>query len=179
MKVESKHMLTILNIVFWIIFIGICIKTGTLLISFSISLLANTAAAANLHDGLDLSGLLQSHRGQYITVVSSFIILLAMKAFIFYLIIKAFLKTNFEQPFNIEVYHLISRISYLSIQIAVATWFVERYISWLSKRGVLLPDVQDYVGGSSEFLLLGCIIFFIAQIFKKGIDIQSENSLTI
>ncbi len=33
--------------------------------------------------------------------------------------------------------------------------------------------------GSSEFLFMAGIIFIIALIFKRGVEIQSENELTI
>jgi hypothetical protein len=44
---------------------------------------------------------------------------------------------------------------------------------------VSFPDLQAYVGGAAEFLLLGGIIFMIAEVFKRGIEIQTENELTV
>jgi hypothetical protein len=44
---------------------------------------------------------------------------------------------------------------------------------------VSFPDLQAYLGGGAEFLLLGGIIFMIAEVFKRGIEIQTENELTV
>ena len=48
------------------------------------------------------------------------------------------------------------------------------------RQGVEMPDVQHLrIGGSDVWLFMGVILFVIAQIFKRGIEIQTENELTI
>jgi hypothetical protein len=47
------------------------------------------------------------------------------------------------------------------------------------KRGVELRGLHRYLGGTGEFLFLAGIVFVIAQIFKRGIEIQTENELTV
>jgi len=54
-----------------------------------------------------------------------------------------------------------------------------KYCDWLTKKGVTFPDLQPVLSGAGEFLLLGAIIFIIAQVFKRGIEIQTENELTV
>jgi hypothetical protein len=112
-------------------------------------------------------------------VVSLIIALSALKAYIFYLVIKIFLKLNLHKPFSTEVSVLISRISHVALEIGIITLIANGYCEWVIKRGVGLPDLGAYLNGAVEFLLLGGIIFLIAQIFKKGIEIQSENELTV
>lgn len=179
MKLATKQILRILHILSWIIFLGLCVKTGSILYSFFVSLAINSEGAKNLHLGLDLSDLYRFSTRHYVTIVSYIILLSALKAYIFYLVIKIFLKINFVLPFSTEVSLLISKISLVALGIGALTVVANGYIAWLTKRGVSFPDLQQYLGGAGEFLLLGAIIFIIAQVFKKGIEIQSENELTV
>jgi hypothetical protein len=50
---------------------------------------------------------------------------------------------------------------------------------WLAGKDIALKTFALFVGGGPEFLFLGAIVFVIAQVFKKGVEIQSENELTI
>jgi len=43
-----------------------------------------------------------------------------------------------------------------------------------------MPDTQHlHLGGADVWLFMGVILFVIAQIFKRGIEIQRENELTV
>jgi hypothetical protein len=49
------------------------------------------------------------------------------------------------------------------------------HAEWLSKR---IAGLQENLI-SGEFILLAGVVFVFSQIFKKGVEIQSENELTI
>jgi hypothetical protein len=179
MKTKAKPIWVVMNIISWIVFILLCIKTGALLISFFVSLFINPAGAQDLHLGLNLSNLYRYNVGHYVAIVSIIILLSALKARIFYLIILIFLKVNLVQPFSSEVSLLISRIGYVALGIGALTLIGNGYTEWLIKKGVAFPDLQAYLGAGEEFLFFAGIIFFIGQVFKRGIEIQSENELTV
>jgi hypothetical protein len=43
-----------------------------------------------------------------------------------------------------------------------------------------MPDIENMrLGGADVWLFMGVTLFVIAQIFKRGIEIQTENDLTI
>ena len=43
-----------------------------------------------------------------------------------------------------------------------------------------MPDTQLlHLGGADVWLFMAVILFIIAQIFKRGIEIQTENELTV
>ncbi|MBG6132016.1 ABC-type multidrug transport system fused ATPase/permease subunit [Aquimarina sp. EL_43] len=172
---ETKQVLNAMKIISWVIFIGLCIKLGAILISSTISLFVNEEAAENLYLGLDLSNLYSFSIQYYIMLLSLIISILAFKVYMFYLVIKIFSKIDFDKPFTPAVAHLISSISYVSLWIGLLAYFATRYSKRLLKKGV----VFEYDFGSSEFLFMAGIIFIIALIFKRGIEIQSENELTI
>ena len=179
MKSRTKQVLLILHIIAWIIFLGLCVKTGAIVYSFFVSLAKNPDGAKNLYMGLDLSDLYRFDTGHYVTIVLYIILLSGLKASLFYLVIKIFLKINLVRPFSTEVSCLISKIGQVALGIGILTLVDLGYIAWLTKKGITFPDLQQYLGGAGEFLLLGGIIFIIAQVFKRGIEIQSENELTV
>ena len=117
MKTSTKQILKIMNVISWIIFVSLCIRTGAILFSCFVSIFINPVAAKDLHIGLNLSGLKEFGLGPYLILVSLIIILSALKAFMFYRIIQIFLKINFIQPFSSEVAKLISGISYVALTI--------------------------------------------------------------
>jgi hypothetical protein len=51
--------------------------------------------------------------------------------------------------------------------------------SWLIKRSFELEGLQSYLSGAFEYFLLSTLIFAIAQVFKRGVEIQAENELTV
>ena len=84
------------------------------------------------------------------------------------------------QPFNSEVGRFIFALSYLSLGTGLFSWWGVKYAGWLSTKGVTMPDIQNMrLGGADVWLFMGVVLFVIAQIFKRGIEIQTENDLTI
>ena len=175
----TKQILRIMHILVWIAFIGTCIKTGAILYSFFVSLFINPEGAKNLHMGLNLSALYDYNSRHYITIVFYIICVSVLKALITYLVIKIFLKINFVHPFSINVTSLITRISYVALGIGLVALIGTAYGEWLIKKGVTLPPLHEYLGGAADFLFFGGIIFIISLVFKRGIEIQSENELTV
>ncbi len=179
MKSSTKPILKILNVITWVAFIGACIKTGTVAVTFIISLYVNPEGAENVHTGLNLSDLYSFSVWHYSAIVISIILMTALKALMLYYVIQIFLKINLVHPFSAEISKLIMKISEIALGIGISSIFVEGYIKWLIKRGVSFSGLNDYIGGAGEFILLGGIIFVIAQVFNRGIELQSENELTI
>jgi hypothetical protein len=100
----------------------------------------------------------------------------------FYLIIKILndRKLNMSDPFSNEAGRFIHNISYLALLIGLFTWSGVKYTEWLVKQGVSMPDTQHLrLGGADVWLFMGVTLYVIAQIFKRGIEIQSENELTV
>lgn len=179
MKSKTTQTLLIIHIIAWIIFIGLCIKTGAILCSVFVSFIINPEGAKNLYLGLDLSALYHFDIGHYIGMVSFIIVIAFLKAYIFYLVIRIFLKINLVNPFSKEISLLISGIGDTALGMGILTLLANSYYRWLEKKGMALPDLGSYLDGAGEFLMLGGIIFIIAQVYKKGIEIQTENDLTI
>lgn len=176
---NTSVILKILHVLSWIIFIGLCIQTGALLYTTFASLVFNPDAAKNLYEGLNLSDLYNFDRWYFAGIMSLIIAVSALKAYIFYQVIKIFLKINMVHPFSTEVAKLITGISYVALEVGIVTIMANGWCDWLIKRGVNLPDLKSHLGEGGEFLFFAAVIFFIGQVFKKGIELQTENELTV
>jgi len=181
-KITTKQMLTVLHVLSWIIFVGLCIDAGGILSNALFSLLINPAATHDFWLHLDLSGLYDFDKGYFITITMQMTIVAVMKSILFFLIVKILYdkKLDLLQPFNNDLKRFISNMSYLALGIGMFSYWGAKYTKWLVAKGVVMPDVQDLnLGGADVWLFMGIILLIIAQIFKRGVEIQSENELTI
>jgi magnesium-transporting ATPase (P-type) len=172
---KTKQILIFLQVCAYIVFVGLCIKTGALLISFIVSVALNSEASQNLYMGLNLSNLLEYSQIHYTVMASLIIILSGLKAYLFYLVIKITSKINIAQPFSENIAKLISKMSGIALEIGILAFITHNYAKWLLKN----PVKFSYEGGEIEYLFLAAILYVIAIIFKRGIELQSENELTI
>jgi hypothetical protein len=177
-KISTRQVLKVLHVLSWIIFIGVCIEAGSFIFNAFFTLLLNSTNAGYFH----LSALYQYDPGYYYTVMTLMSIVGLMRAIIFYLIIKILhdKKLDMAQPFNKETGRFISNLSYLALGAGLFSYWGAKYSSWLVEQGVQMPDIEHVrLGGADVWLFMAVILFVIAQIFKRGIEIQSENELTI
>ncbi len=178
-QTKTQVILSIMNVIFWITFIGLCIKAGAFIFSFIIGLLVNVAASRNLYLGLDLSSLIDLGDFHYINIALAIIVTSILKAYIAYLAVIISMKLRLAQPFNYEISALIAKISYVALIAGIFQISAQAYYSALVEIGGQLPAIQPQIGEGGEFLFLAGIIFIISQVFKRGLEIQAENELTI
>ncbi len=179
MKKKTHELLIVMKVLTWLVFLGLCIKTGALIISFFVSEFINPLASKNLYLGFDLSNLKQFSNGHYSAMVLLIIVLSALKALMFYHVIKFFLRLNLMNPFSPDVAFLIKKISYVAFAIGTLAMIAIQYSRWLSKNGVVFTGLMEFIDSGAAFLFFSGIIFIISLVFKKGIEIQTENELTV
>jgi hypothetical protein len=175
MTTRTSIIFKALNIIFWVIFVGLCIKTGALLISFIVSLFVNSDGAKNLYLGLNLYDLFTFNSVHYTFIASAIILLTALKAYIAFLVVKIFLNFKLTSPFNTNVSLLLSKISYVALGAGILAIGATIYSNWLLKQGVAIA--QDW--GVGEILFFASVIYIVSEVFKKGTAIQTENDLTV
>lgn len=182
MKTRTTQVLKLLYILSWVIFIGVCIEAGGSIFSAFYTLVINSINARTFWVGNDLSGLYTYGKLHFLTETLLISIASVMKACMFYLIIKILhdKKLDMSQPFSNEVRLFIIKISYLTFGIGMFTWAGVMYTEWLVNQGVTMPDTQHLrLGGADVWLFMSVTLFIIAQIFRRGVEIQSENELTV
>jgi hypothetical protein len=178
MSKKNDFILKVLNVVSWIIFIGLCIEAGALIFNFILTLF-KPIATQNIYKGLNLSEMYENQFTHFIGVMSFVVALSLLKAYLFYLVVKIFMKLNLVKPFNAEIAKLIEKISFEAFTIAIVSIVAHQYTKRLMQSGIEVGHVQEYWNDAAAFLMMAAIIFVISQIFKKGIELQNENDLTV
>ena len=174
MRTKTGTILILMNIVAWLAVAGFIIKAGAILISYSISI-GNPEGAKNLYNGLNMYNLRQFNIWHYTGVILHMIILLGLEAYTAFLVTRVLSKIKMANPFTIEVSKILERISYVILAIWVVSILYNSHVVWLAKQVTgAQPDLI-----SDEFLLIAGVVFVFSQIFKKGVELQSENELTV
>ncbi len=176
---KTTRILNILNILSWIIFTGLSIFAGAILFNVIFTLFINPEDAKTFQRGIDLASIYAVGKGFFAIVALLMAFAAALKAYMFYLIIKALKALDLVEPFSSRVGGYILRIAYVALFIGILSMAGITFTEWLTDQHIKLPEMHNYIGGGGVFLLMGIILFVIAQIFKKGIELQSENALTV
>ncbi|MXN89893.1 DUF2975 domain-containing protein [Flavobacterium sp. Sd200] len=182
MKITTAQMLKILYVFAWIIFVGLCIEAGGFIFNAVYTVTVNPSGAGHFWEKIDLSGLYSYDVGHYLVQTFFMTLVGLMKALLFYLIIKLLhdKKLNMENPFNKEVGSFIFNVSYLSLFIGGFSHWGAEYAQWFVSKDIAMPDAQFLgLGGADVWLFMGVVLLIIAQIFKRGIELQEENELTV
>ncbi|WP_333693645.1 DUF2975 domain-containing protein [Flavobacterium sp.] len=162
----------------WFIFAGYCVQSGGLLFNFIYSLF-RPIATHDLYLGLDLSELFIENKPIYIVVLSIIIILSALKAYVFFEVLKFFKSVNIENPFSNNVQFIISTITYQTFYIGIISLLSKKVVERLISRGYTFGSIEDYWHDGIAYLFFSSILFVISLMFKRGIELQNENNLTI
>jgi hypothetical protein len=101
--------------------------------------------------------------------------LTGLKAYIGYWVVNIFIEMKMEKPFSEGVNRIITKISQIALLAGLLAIVAQAYSKWLIKMDVEIPIDWAY----GEILFFAGIIYLIAQVFKKGIELQSENDLTV
>ncbi|WP_291403295.1 DUF2975 domain-containing protein [Daejeonella sp.] len=177
-KWTQQPTLMLITIIIWSIFIGLCIEAGALLFTFFYSFV-KPGVALDLYEGINLYSLLTQNSWFYVGLVALILSISILKAQLFYTMIRIFFKIDLIHPFSKEIAKLISTLSYITLEIGLFLLITKSFVSWLLKRGFAPEGVQSYLSGAFEYFLLSALIFAIAQVFRRGVEIQKENDLTV
>ncbi len=175
---KTTSVISVIRVLSWIVFLGLCIKAGAVLFTFTISLF-RPPYAADLYQGLDLSILYNFSRLDYIFLMTFVVFLSGMQAYIFYLVVSIFERLNLVRPFSEDIFLLISKISYFSLAIGGIGILAQQFADQVVKNGIEIGQVIDFWEGRDAFLFMGGVVLVIAQIFRRGIDLQVEHDLTV
>jgi len=59
------------------------------------------------------------------------------------------------------------------------SYLARQFAENLMQHGFVTDNLNQFWTDSQAFILMGAVINIIATIFKKGVDIQNENDLTV
>ena len=167
-----------LYIVAWLIFVGLSIEAGALIVNFFFSLY-KPEFLPNLYQKLDLTKMYTGSRLAFFGTYSFILIISILKACLFYIVISLMHKMDLEKPFSTFVARQISRLSYYTLSIGLLSYLASQFAKNLMHHGFATDSLNQFWADSQAFILMGAVIYIIATIFKKGVDIQNENDLTV
>lgn len=167
-----------LQVITWIIFVGLCIEAGGLITNFAFSLF-KPEVIQNLYQKLDLSEMYERSKSAYFIMYGFLLVIAILKAVLFYIVIILVHKIDLSKPFNSFVSRKITLISYYTLSIGILIVIARQSEESLLQRGFETDKLDQFWGDGQAFILMAAVIYVIAVIFKKGIDIQNENDLTI
>ena len=170
---KTERILKIMNFFSWFAFIGLMIKSGAILVTYLLSI-NNPEVSKNLYEGLNLYEYRNYSFIQYSFIIGYRIILFATEAYIAFLVIKLLKRLNMKHPFSVGIQKLMQQISYGIFYLWVLAIIHNTHMQLIGKKYNFQMDLF-----SSDFVFLSVVIFIFAQILKRGIEIQSENDLTI
>ena len=177
-KWTQQPILMLITVIIWSIFIGLCIQAGTLIFTFIYSLI-QPIISKDLYEGLNLFSLQTHSKWQYIALVTLLISISILKAQLFYTMIRIFIKIDLVHPFSKGIAILISKLSYIAFTLGVTQFLSGRFVKTLDTEVFQLMGVDNHLSSSFEYFLISALIFAIAQVFKRGVEIQAENELTV
>jgi hypothetical protein len=167
-----------LQVICWLIFFGYCIQTGTLLFNYVFSLF-KPIATHNLHLGLELSELYLKSKSIYTFVFALIVAISTLKTYLFFVVLKLFKTLNISKPFSENVSGIITKITYYTLSIGIFSIIAQAFATQLTDKGYNVGIVERYWSDGGAYLVMTAIFFTIAFIFKKGIELQNENDLTV
>lgn len=176
MSINSKttFILKAMRVIAWIAFLGFLIQ-GLAILGLTIFTSIKDSGAEDFYDHADLSVLFDYSEVQFI-VFNSFVVLgYFLKSLVWFFVIKTLSQFNLSQPFTMNVISRLEQISVVSLSVWIASVIANVHQNYLLHRtGEFFGDKA-----TGEFLFMAGLVFVISQIFKRGIEIQAENELTV
>lgn len=162
----------------WLIFVGLSIEAGGLVVNFFFSLY-NPEVVPNLYQKLDLTAMYNESKMAFFGIYSFILIISILKPVLFYIVINLMHKIDLKKPFNTFVSNQILQISYYTISIGLLSFIARQVANNLLHYGFNTITLNQFWVDSQAFIVMGAVVYIIATIFKKGVDIQNENDLTV
>ncbi len=178
MSKTNNFVFIVLHIVAWLIFVGLCIEAGALIVNFVYSVF-KPEIVGNLYQKLDLSSMYQQSKWAYFGMYSFVIFISVLKAILFYILIELLLKLDLSKPFSNFVAKKITQISHYTFSIGILSLIARQTAKNLTHYGFEIDKLSQFWVDSQAFILMAAVIYVIATIFKKGVELQNENELTV
>jgi hypothetical protein len=163
-----------LHIVAWVIFVGLCIEAGGLIVNFIFSIY-RPEFVQKLYQKLDLSEMYNRAKWAFFSMYSFILFISLLKAYLFYMVIRLLSKLNLSKPFNSFVSEQITQISYCTLFIGILSYIAREIAKSLQHYGYVIDNLNEFWADSQAFILMAAVIYVIATIFKKGVEIQNET----
>ena len=171
-----------LNVISWIIFIGLCIQAACFIVNTIATLLLAPSDASKFWKEIDITAVYNFSESHYVALAILIIIVMLLKVILFYKICMIFhdKNLNLSKVFNETLRRFIVIAAYLALGIGFFAAWGSGVVTGIKNEGIALADLTDLtIAGADVWFFMGIILLIIGYVFKKGIELQNENELTI
>jgi hypothetical protein len=182
MKTTLPYSFKLLHVVSWILFVGLAIDAGGYLTNMLYTLFVNPACATGFWGYLDVSDLYAYNVNLFGCFTVLLLVVSLLKTILFYQTLSLFhqKKINPSKPFNESLKKYLFQFAYIALGIGLCCYAGKSLTYWLTQQGVSMPALEKLkFDGSDVWLFMGITLLVFAQLFTKGIELQSENDLTV
>lgn len=167
-----------LHVVAWVIFVGLCVEAGGLIVNFIFSIY-KPEVVQNLYHKLDLREMYKSNKGAFFGMYSFVLAISLLKAYLFYIVVLLNGKIDLSNPFSSFVSDQITKIAYCTFEIGILSYIARQTADNIQNHGYATDKLNQFWEDSQAFILMAAVVYVIAQIFKRGVELQKENDLTV
>ena len=167
-----------LQIVSWVVFVGLCIEAGAMIVNFVFSLF-KPEFVQKLYQKLDLSQMYNTSKLIYFGMYGFIMTISILKAYLFYVVVMLTHKIDMLKPFSNYVAGQIKKISYITLGIGIISLIASEISRSMVHYGLESDKLNQIWENGSAFLLMAAVVYVIATIFSRGVEIQNENDLTV
>lgn len=178
MAKRNNFVFIALHIVAWIIFVGLSIEAGGLIVNFIFSIY-RPEFVQNLYQKLDLSQMYHLNKWVYFSMYGFILFISMLKAGLFYVVIMLLSKLNLSKPFDTYVAGKIKTISFYTLSIGLISYIARQTAKSIQHYGFETDALNQFWADSQAWILMAAVIWVIATIFSRGVEIQNENDLTV
>lgn len=177
MKTRTESILMVLKVLALLAAIKYSIDCGSQLTSFIASFINPEWASRTYQVNLEVFNIRAHSIWYYSFGMSINILVLGLKAYIWYVVFELLSKLKLQSPFSMEVERKLEIIAYQLLGVWILSSFIwKTYIHYLLQdTSIQLPEIS----GGDEYFFMAGIMYIISQVFKRGIEMQEENQLTV
>jgi len=107
------------------------------------------------------------------------VVISVLKAYLFYVVILLLMKLDLLKPFNRFTARKITEISYITFNIGIISYIAREVSRNLQHHGFDIDILDQFWADSKAYILMAAVIYVIAVIFTRGVELQDENDLTV
>ena len=177
MKSKTETILTISKYLALMGGVWYCILCASRLVTLVASFINPEWAKHTYEVDLTLFSIREHSTGFYVSAMCLGIAATVLKAIVWWLVFGLLSKLTLQTPFSMEVEKKLERIAYLLLGVwIVSSIFWKTLLYYVSTdTGIQLPTNNS----GDEYLFMAAMIYIISQVFKRGIELQEENQLTV
>ncbi|CAH0994522.1 hypothetical protein EMA8858_00632 [Emticicia aquatica] len=176
MKTQTEKILKILRIVAWIAFVGSVTIFGLTIATVVISIILPDAKINFSGIIMNQAELRKTHLIAYLFIFSFTLTWAFLNIQLWKSVKNVLYKINMQKPFSMEVANVLEKIGFLLLSIWAVEFISDGYIDYLSKH---IEGVEKGFKVSLFYLFNAGIVYIVSQIFKRGVELQEENELTV